>query len=56
MEELLASLGMGDRDVSVEVDETTPARIRVEMGDVIRSEQRVGRSKTPSGRASRVRS
>jgi len=35
-DELLASLGLTDRDVNVEVDETTPlARIRVEIGDAI---------------------
>lgn len=35
-EELLASLGMTDRDVHIEVDETTPlARTRVEIGDTI---------------------
>lgn len=36
-EELLASLGMIDRDVAVEVDETTPlSRLRVEIGDTIK--------------------
>jgi hypothetical protein len=35
-EELLDSLGMADRDVEIEVDETTPlARTRVVIGDVI---------------------
>lgn len=35
-EDLLASLGMTDRDVHIEVDETTPlARTRVEVGDTI---------------------
>jgi hypothetical protein len=35
-EELLASLGMSDRDVNIEVDETTPlSRLRVEIGDTI---------------------
>ena len=35
-EELLASLGMSDRDVDIEVDETTPlARTRVVLGDTI---------------------
>ncbi len=35
-DELLASLGMTDRDVAVEVDETTPlSRLRVEIGDTI---------------------
>jgi len=35
-EELLASLGLGDRDVNIEIDETTPlSRIRVEIGDAI---------------------
>jgi hypothetical protein len=35
-EELLATLGMADRDVQIEVDETTPlARVRVEIGDTI---------------------
>ena len=35
-EELLASLGMTDRDVHIEVDETTPlSRTRVEIGDTI---------------------
>lgn len=34
--ELLASLGLGDRDVHIEVDETTPlARLRVEIGEAI---------------------
>ncbi len=35
-EELLASLGLDDRDLLVEVDETTPlSRTRVEIGDAI---------------------
>ncbi|MEP7045893.1 MAG: hypothetical protein ABI949_04390 [Ilumatobacteraceae bacterium] len=35
-EELLASIGLTDRDVQIEVDETTPlSRTRVEIGDVI---------------------
>ena len=35
-EELLASLGLDDRDLFVEVDETTPlSRTRVEIGDAI---------------------
>jgi hypothetical protein len=35
-EELIASIGLTDRDVSIEVDETTPlARTRVEIGDTI---------------------
>jgi hypothetical protein len=35
-EELLASLGLGDRDVQIEVDETTPlSRTRVDIGDTI---------------------
>ncbi|MEP7203575.1 MAG: hypothetical protein ABI894_13250 [Ilumatobacteraceae bacterium] len=35
-EELLASLGLADRTVSIEVDETTPlTRTRVEIGDTI---------------------
>ncbi len=35
-EKLLASLGLDDRDVSIEVDETTPlARMRVEANDQI---------------------
>jgi hypothetical protein len=35
-EDLLASLGMSDRDVNIEVDETTPlSRLRVEIGDSI---------------------
>lgn len=35
-EDLLASLGMSDRDVHIEVDETTPlARTRVVIGDAI---------------------
>jgi hypothetical protein len=35
-EELLAPLGMSDRDVNIEVDETTPlSRLRVEIGDSI---------------------
>ena len=35
-EDLLASLGMTDRDVHIEVDETTPlARTRVEVADTI---------------------
>jgi hypothetical protein len=35
-DELLASLGLTDRDVEIEVDETTPlSRTRVEIGDVI---------------------
>ena len=35
-EELLASLGLDDRDLHIEVDETTPlSRIRVEIGDTI---------------------
>ena len=35
-EELLASLGLADRDLNIEVDETTPlARTRVEVGDAI---------------------
>jgi hypothetical protein len=35
-EELLASLGLDDRDLNIEVDETTPlARTRVEVGDAI---------------------
>ena len=35
-EELLASLGLADRVVDIEVDETTPlARTRVEIGDTI---------------------
>jgi hypothetical protein len=34
--ELLASLGMQDREVAVEVDETTPlARIRIDLGDAL---------------------
>ena len=33
-EDLLSSLGLGDRDLSIEVDETTPlSRTRVEFGD-----------------------
>jgi hypothetical protein len=35
-DELLASLGLTDRDVNIEVDETTPlSRLRVEIGDTI---------------------
>jgi hypothetical protein len=35
-EELLSSLGLTDRDVQIEVDETTPlSRTRVEIGDTI---------------------
>ena len=35
-EELLASLGLDDRDLNIEVDETTPlARTRVEVGEAI---------------------
>jgi hypothetical protein len=35
-EELLQSLGLADRDLNIEVDETTPlARTRVEVGDAI---------------------
>jgi hypothetical protein len=35
-EELLESLGLADRDLNIEVDETTPlARTRVEVGDAI---------------------
>jgi hypothetical protein len=35
-DELLASLGLADRDVHIEVDETTPlSRTRVEIGDTI---------------------
>jgi hypothetical protein len=35
-EELLASLGLADRDLHIEVDETTPlARTRVEIGDAL---------------------
>jgi hypothetical protein len=35
-EQLLASLGLDDRDVHIEVDETTPlSRVRVEIGDTI---------------------
>ena len=35
-EELLASLGLDDRDLHIEVDETTPlSRVRVEIGDTI---------------------
>ena len=35
-DELLASLGLTDRDVNVVVDETTPlSRVRVEIGDAI---------------------
>lgn len=35
-DELLASLGLADRDVHIEVDETTPlSRTRVELGDTI---------------------
>jgi hypothetical protein len=35
-EGLLASLGLADRDLTIEVDETTPlARTRVEVGDAI---------------------
>ena len=35
-EELLASLGLDDRDLNIEVDETTPlARTRVEVGNAI---------------------
>ena len=35
-EDLLASTGLTDRDVNIEVDETTPlARTRVEIGDTI---------------------
>jgi len=35
-EQLLASLGLQDRDVAIEVDETTPlARVRIEVGDPI---------------------
>jgi hypothetical protein len=35
-DELLASLGLTDRDVNIEVDETTPlSRTRVEIGDTI---------------------
>jgi hypothetical protein len=35
-EELLDSLGLADRDLNIEVDETTPlARTRVEVGDAI---------------------
>jgi hypothetical protein len=35
-EDLLATLGLEDRDVSIEVDETTPlSRLRVEVGDQI---------------------
>ena len=35
-EELLATLGLDDRDLNIEVDETTPlSRIRVEVGDAI---------------------
>ena len=35
-EELLASLGLSDRDVQIDVDETTPlSRMRVEVGDPI---------------------
>ena len=35
-EELLESLGLADRDLNIEVDETTPlARTRVEVGDTI---------------------
>lgn len=35
-EELLASLGLADRDLVIEVDETTPlARTRVEIGDAL---------------------
>jgi hypothetical protein len=35
-DELLASLGLTDRDVQIEVDETTPlSRVRVEIGDTI---------------------
>ena len=35
-DELLASLGLTDRDVNVVVDETTPlSRVRVEIGDTI---------------------
>ena len=35
-EELLNSLGLADRDLNIEVDETTPlARTRVEVGDAI---------------------
>jgi hypothetical protein len=35
-EELLASLGLADRDVHIEVDETTPlGRTRVEIGDAL---------------------
>jgi hypothetical protein len=35
-EELLASIGLEDRDLNIEVDETTPlARTRVEVGDAI---------------------
>jgi hypothetical protein len=35
-EELLASLGLADRDLHIEVDETTPlSRTRVEIGDTL---------------------
>jgi hypothetical protein len=35
-EDLVASIGLTDRDLSIEVDETTPlARMRVEIGDPI---------------------
>jgi hypothetical protein len=35
-EQLVASLGIADRDVTIEVDETTPlSRTRVEIGDTI---------------------
>ena len=35
-EELLSSLGMGDRNLHIEIDETTPlSRTRVEIGDTI---------------------
>ena len=35
-EDLLATLGLEDHDVSIEVDETTPlSRLRVEVGDQI---------------------
>ena len=35
-EEMLESLGLADRDLNIEVDETTPlARTRVEVGDAI---------------------